>query len=301
MAYSPSSDLRRYVIKNKIKKEYPLILFLKNLSAVKILIFLNILFFIIFSLLGTLSNDDCNKTFCRFIAVSPTGLFHFNYWWTLLTSMFMHAGFMHLFVNMISLFFIGNFLEMLIGKKRFFCFYLIAGIFAGLFYTLLAFLFGNGSFGASIFGASNGFALGASGAIFGIAGVLAVLTPRNKIYLIAGPLIAIILEFFLIGLFKLNSTVIGILEFFVFVYIFISFLTFLSPFGYNKIALPVKMSFWLLPIVAIIPLIILGIFFQLPIGNMAHLGGFIAGAIYGLYFRLKYKKKTKMIDYYFSR
>ena len=48
---------------------------------------------------------------------------------------------MHLFVNMFSLYFIGNFLEMIIGKKRFFWLYLISGLFAGLFFAFFAFVF----------------------------------------------------------------------------------------------------------------------------------------------------------------
>ena len=56
-----------------------------------------------------------------------------------------------------------------------------------------------------------------------------------------------------------------------------------------------------LPIVAIVPLIIVGLFVSLPIGNTAHLGGLIAGLGYGFYLRKKYPRKTRMISQQFSR
>jgi membrane associated rhomboid family serine protease len=71
--------------------------------------------------------------------------------------------------------------------------------------------------------------------------------------------------------------------------------------GASRISIPIEMPFWALPIVAIVPLFIIGYFFPLPIGNMAHLGGYIAGMIYGLYLRARYKKKTQLIARYFSR
>jgi len=66
---------------------------------------------------------------------------------------------------MISLFFIGNFVEKLIGRRRFFWLYIIAGLFAGLFFVFLAYFFGNSVIGAKIFGNPLVSAVGASGAI----------------------------------------------------------------------------------------------------------------------------------------
>ena len=85
---------------------------------------------------------------------------------------------------MFSLFFIGNFLEKIIGWKRFLSIYLIAGLVGGLFFVLSALIFGK----LDVPG------VGASGAIFGILGVLSVLVPYSRIYLIIGPLILILGE-----------------------------------------------------------------------------------------------------------
>jgi len=103
--------------------------------------------------------------------------------WTLVTSMFAHANFTHLFVNMLSLLFIGSFVEKLIGKKRYLGLYILAGIAAGLIFVFLSGMLGTTDFGARIFASPFTFAVGASGAIFGLGGLLAVLTPKLRVLL----------------------------------------------------------------------------------------------------------------------
>lgn len=103
------------------------------------------------------------------IALQPSVILAGKSLWTFVTSMFMHAGFGHLFVNMISLMFIGGFVERLIGKKRFIGLYFAGGIFAGLFFVGIAAFTGIDL---------NVYAVGASGAIFALGGLLAVLTPK---------------------------------------------------------------------------------------------------------------------------
>jgi len=105
----------------------------------------------------------------RSVALLPEQILQGKSLWTFITSMFMHAGIGHLFVNMISLMFIGGFVEKLIGWRRFLGLYFAAGIFAGLFFVLVAAVLGTDL---------NVYAVGASGAIFGLGGLLAVLTPR---------------------------------------------------------------------------------------------------------------------------
>ena len=50
----------------------------------------------------------------------------------------------------------------------------------------------------------------------------------------------------------------------------------------------------------IFPLILIGLFINLPIGNSAHLGGLVVGIVYGIYLKRKYPKKTKSISRHFS-
>ncbi len=236
--------------------------------------------------------------FFDYVALKPGLVVHGTYLWTLLTSMFMHGSFYHLIFNMFSLYFIGTFVERIIGRKRLLWFYLLSGLFAGIVFAVLAGFFGVG-FWARVFGDSNISGVGASGAIFGLLGLLAVIVPRSRVYLIAGPLIAIVIQFIL-GLFVTNTAMLGVISFIFGVYIIISIFSIFSiRRGSRSIALPIEMPFWLLPIVAIIPLIIVGLFFPLPIGNTAHFGGLIAGLIYGFYLRRKYKKKVELLRRHF--
>jgi membrane associated rhomboid family serine protease len=269
-------------------------------SYTGILILINVIIF----LLSLILFGIYGQRFFELFALTPR-LFFSGYIWTAFTSMFLHSpsGILsvHLLANMISLFFIGTFVEHLIGRKRFLGIYLASGIFAGIFFATLSFFFGNSEIGARLFGSPDIIALGASGAIFGLAGLIAVLTPKNKIYLIAGPLIAIIIQSILEVTIS-NSSILSLLNFFVLAYFLFSLYTFFS-FNENlrKFALPLEMPFYLLPIIAIVPLVIIGLFIDLPIGNSAHLGGLLIGLAYGFYLRQKYPRKSKMIRNYFSK
>jgi uncharacterized protein len=130
------------------------------------IIFANVIAFILaLVLMGYLGDERA----ISLIALRPATILSGMAVWTFLTSMFMHAGLGHLFVNMISLMFIGSFVERLVGKKRFLWVYFGGGIFAGILFVAVAFFTGVDM---------NVYAVGASGAIFALGGLLAVLTPR---------------------------------------------------------------------------------------------------------------------------
>ena len=227
-----------------------------NWSITKWLIFINVLFFILAVLLLFL-----NPMYFDYIALKPNNIMQGKYLWTFVTSMFMHApggaGFplslisFHLLINMFVLFSLGSLSEKIIGRKRYLWFYLISGLIAGAMFVLMAWFFGGPDLGARIFGSPEIAAVGASGAIFAIAGLFMILTPKLKFMII--------------------------------------FLPFFS-----------------LPAYIMIPLVLFGTWLVssgvgFGIGNTAHLGGFLAGVVYGLHLRHKYKRKTRMIANYFSR
>ncbi len=54
--------------------------------------------------------------------------------WQILTYMFMHGDFMHFASNMLGLLFLGSFIEMTFGSRRFLSFYMVCGMGAGLFH-----------------------------------------------------------------------------------------------------------------------------------------------------------------------
>jgi len=90
------------------------------------------------------------------------------YWSTLITSMFLHGGWMHLGGNMLYLWIFGDNIERAMGSMRFLAFYLICGIVAGLAHIA----FSNGSIVPSV---------GASGAISGVLGGYLLMFPRNRV------------------------------------------------------------------------------------------------------------------------
>ncbi|MAG37781.1 hypothetical protein CMI45_00475 [Candidatus Pacearchaeota archaeon] len=120
-------------------------------------------------------------------ALKPGNILQGQYLWTLLTHMFVHGGIGHLLINMFVLFSLGGLCERIIGKKRFVWFYLISGVFAGLLSVVLSGAFGLSDLGARIFGSPEIFMVGASGAIFAIAGLYVVLLPRLKFMIIFLP------------------------------------------------------------------------------------------------------------------
>lgn len=87
---------------------------------------------------------------------------------TLLTSMFLHGGWMHLIGNMLYLWIFGNNIEDYLGHIRFLLFYLVCGILASLTHTCME-------------PGSKIPAIGASGAISGVLAAYLVLYPRAKI------------------------------------------------------------------------------------------------------------------------
>ncbi|MEK6757594.1 MAG: rhomboid family intramembrane serine protease [Nanoarchaeota archaeon] len=258
--------------------------FFEGMGVNTSLVIINVFLFGVFTLLISLSTISIDA-----IAIKPSNILQGKYFWTFVTSMFMHAGFFHIFANMFSLFFIGNFLEKLIGGKRFFWLYLISGLVGGLFFVSSGLIFSNDSFG-----------VGASGAIFGILGVLAVLVPYSKICLIAGPLLLIIAQVVLEKVLPASfATTLSLVINLLFLVMIFSIFSFNSNF--RKISLPLELPMWLLPIIAIVPLVIIDFFVPLPIGNSAHLGGLVVGLIYGQYLKKKYPNKTKYISRVFSR
>ena len=147
--------------------------FWNSLSVTLQLVILNVVFF--FVLLIWISFD---QNLLQFIALQPQAILAGRYWWTFLTSMFMHAGFLHLFVNMFSLLSIGALVERLLGRKRYLWFYLFSGLFAGLFFVLVSFVFQHDL---------SAYAVGASGALFALIGFLMMVTPNLPVFILLIP------------------------------------------------------------------------------------------------------------------
>ena len=145
-----------------------------------ILIVLNVLFFLL-----ELSSGDAfigKWAFVprRFLA-NPAGDFP-----TLFTSMFMHAGWLHLGGNMLYLWIFGDNVEDRFGHMNFTIFYLLCGLAAT--FAQLAFSLG-----------SNIPNLGASGAIAGVLGAYILMFPQQQVRVLIGRIVTPVSALIVIG------------------------------------------------------------------------------------------------------
>jgi membrane associated rhomboid family serine protease len=87
---------------------------------------------------------------------------------TLVTSMFLHGGILHVGGNMLYLWIFGNNIEDSMGRLRFIIFYLLCGLFAAFAHALMN-------------SASLVPMIGASGAVSGVLGAYLLLFPRARV------------------------------------------------------------------------------------------------------------------------
>ncbi len=96
--------------------------------------------------------------------------------WTIVTNLFIHAPFPsigHIFGNMMTLYFFGSYLIRLIGERNFWIVYFVGGILGNIFYIWL--------------GPSFIPAVGASGAVFAVAGALTIMAPKMTVFIFPLP------------------------------------------------------------------------------------------------------------------
>lgn len=117
-----------------------------------VLLVINVLMFLLLEFKGGSTSTD---TLMRYGAKYNPAILD-GEWWRIISSMFLHIGFLHLLMNMLALHIVGSLVERIYGGKRFLFIYFSAGILGGI--TSFAF--------------SPQLAAGASGAIFGLFGAL---------------------------------------------------------------------------------------------------------------------------------
>ncbi|MCJ7649719.1 MAG: rhomboid family intramembrane serine protease [Candidatus Lokiarchaeota archaeon] len=134
-----------------------IILEIKNIREARItlsLITINIVLFF------TLNNPIYIEYFYNLVLINSNVLDQFEIW-RLLTSMFMHGDLSHLISNMFGLLLFGTYVEQSISKVKYLFIYIISGLIGNLF-TLILY-------------PSYIISYGASGALFGIIGVVVVI------------------------------------------------------------------------------------------------------------------------------
>ena len=108
------------------------------------------------------------EAFVKRWAVIPVRIEHGHHLITIVTAMFMHAGWLHILGNMVFLWAFGPAIEDAMGRFRYLAFYLVGGVVAMLAQVA-------GSPGSTVP------CLGASGAIAAVMGAFIVIYPRDRI------------------------------------------------------------------------------------------------------------------------
>ena len=133
-----------------------------NLTPIWFLIGTNLLLFVVTLIVPTL---------ILFLGLIPAVILDRP--WTIITSIFVHGSIGHILANMITLYFFGRYLCALLGERKFLLVYFIGGILGNILYILLA--------------PPLSIAIGASGAVFALGGVLAVMRPRLRVFVFPIP------------------------------------------------------------------------------------------------------------------
>ncbi len=133
-----------------------------RLSPIWLLIGINFLLFI-----ATIINSEL----IFLLGLQPASLLEKP--WTIVTNLFIHGGIGHILANMLTLYFFGTFLYRLIGGRKFLLVYFLGGVVGNILYLFLASPFS--------------IAIGASGAVFALGGVLTIMTPRLRVFIFPIP------------------------------------------------------------------------------------------------------------------
>ena len=132
-----------------------------GITVTKGLIVLNVVIYVVLSVCG----DPQDTAFMlRSGALWTPYVMESHAYYRLLTAVFMHFSFIHLFNNMLLLFFMGDVLETQIGKMKFLLLYLFSGVCGNVI-----------TCGYEFFTGDYAVSAGASGAITGVLGALLIL------------------------------------------------------------------------------------------------------------------------------
>lgn len=145
----------KYQLKNifqKERKKFSDVLSFGKPFFTYALMIINVILFFLLEVNGGSTNIE---TLIRFGAKYNPGIVN-GEWWRILSSMFLHIGVFHLFMNMFALYYLGIVVERIYGSWRFLFIYFMAGVGGGL----------------ASFAFSFSLSAGASGAIFGLFGAL---------------------------------------------------------------------------------------------------------------------------------
>ncbi len=134
-----------------------------------------------------------------YFGLNHAGLIGNHFYWQLVTYMFLHGGWLHLFFNMFALWMFGSEIERHYGSRFFMLYYIFSGLGAGVCIAIMNWVLASGN---SISALTP--TMGASGAIYALLLAYGMTWPNREVYLYF--LFPVKMKYLLIGY--------GLIEFF---------------------------------------------------------------------------------------
>jgi len=138
-------------------------------SVVVNIIWANVIVYFVFLILGFF---PFGRTLFDLFSFNPHQPLYISFY-SLVTNIFLHAGFMHLLGNMLWLYFVGTILEDLIGSKHIIRLFFFGGILGAFFFYIFAQITG-----------ISGLLVGASGGIAALLIATALFAPNYRVFLL---------------------------------------------------------------------------------------------------------------------
>jgi membrane associated rhomboid family serine protease len=138
-------------------------------SVVVNIIWANVIVYFVFLILGFF---PFGRTLFDLFSFNPNQPLYISFY-SLVTNIFLHAGFMHLLGNMLWLYFVGTILEDLIGSKHIIRLFFFGGILGAFFFYIFAQITG-----------ISGLLVGASGGIAALLIATALFAPNYRVFLL---------------------------------------------------------------------------------------------------------------------
>jgi len=149
--------------------------------AIKTLLIACTAVFIVQTLLGVF-RSSAEALFQAYLGLVPYAVVH-GYIWQLGTYIFLHAGIWHLLINLLVLWMFGKDLELTWGARRFYFYFFLCGVGAGVITVVVKAALAAAGIGSLVTAPT----IGASGAIFGVLLAMAILFPHQQVWLIPFP------------------------------------------------------------------------------------------------------------------
>lgn len=143
------------------------------------LIGINCAVFVSMFLSGSNPFNPSGDSLLRWGADNAGAILYFGQWWRVVAAMFVHGGFLHLALNMWCLWNLGMLAEPLMGSVGVLAAYVLTGAAGNLLSTLVNWFWYRGwDSPFTLFGPVG---VGASGAVFGLAGALIILLKSSRL------------------------------------------------------------------------------------------------------------------------